>query len=134
MRRAGFTLLEIMVTLVIVATTLVALQSVVTDNLDGVEAAIQSRTVRTLARQKLEEYVSEGATGSNEGTFDQPELASYRYRITSEPIAVDETRSITKLRIEVSAIDDEDPGALTNGSADPRRVTLTTYVPSVEEQ
>lgn len=143
LRRRGFTLLEIMVSLLIVTTALVTLQAVITENLERTENSMKRRTARTLARQKLEQAMAnpEGATGS--GGFDDPMLQDFQWNVQQEQITVGTSGQMIQLTVTVTWLIEQgtagaQPRATGSVSQDNQgfgdtgqgRFALTTYVPA----
>lgn len=100
-RDLSFTLLEVMISILIVTVALLALQTIIIDKLDDADNAIKQRTARTLARQKLEEYLAAGGQGGGQGGFEEPELQGFTYNITQEEQTVGETGKIIKATITI---------------------------------
>lgn len=80
-RSRGFTLLELLLALVIVATALVALGASMSNGIAGASDAINQRTAREACRRLIEEAV---ATGETSGGGQVPGHEQLTYNITRE--------------------------------------------------
>lgn len=128
-RESGFTLVEVMVAMVIIAIAmgaLLATQSASTRTY----AEAKATTVSTLlARQKLAEILTGEfpAPGEEEGTFG--DLEGYGYLVTVRETPLEELREVT-VQVALIPSGDNGDGPAIGG------ITLTTYVadPGEEEE
>ena len=77
---AGFTLLEVLVAVAVVAIALVTLLRLHLLSLDATIRAQDLTTAVLLAQGKLASMGTFPETGEEEGTFEEPELAKYRWQ------------------------------------------------------
>lgn len=133
MNLRGLTLLEVLVSTLIVTTGLLFLQASITDNLEKSDRAVKRRAGATLARQKLEQYLSQGSASGTEGTFEEEGFPNYRFQIVEEEVTVGETGKMQRVRITVRyvSIDDDD---FNNQNQQNNDFSLTTFKKSEQEQ
>ena len=139
----GFTLLEVMVALAILATTLVVLLQVITNNVRATNHAKMTTAATLLARSKmtdLEDSILEnGFSTDNEtdkGTFRDQNFASFRWESTIERIelptdlkqaAQDQASDSSKSKDPMQALTGM-MGGLMSGFMDPIRIGLEESV------
>lgn len=129
----GLTLLEVLVSTLIVTTGLLFLQASITDNLEKSDRAVKRRAGATLARQKLEQYLSQGSASGTEGTFEEEGFPNYRFQIVEEEVTIGETGKMQRVRITVRyvSVDDDD---FNNQNQQNNDFSLTTFKKSEQEQ
>jgi len=128
MRRGerGFTLLEVTLAVLIVATALLTLQGTVADSVMRVDGAIKKRAARTLARLKLEEILANPSSAGGDGTFE--EHPAFTWSSTTSDIEVAENHKIIQVTVTVS-YELDDPGGASTGDAK-GKTTLTAFIPA----
>jgi general secretion pathway protein I len=144
---AGFTLLEIMVAVAILAATLVVMLSIVTNNVRSTNHAKMTTAATFLARNKMvdieDEILDQGFTDndeSGEGTFRDLGYPQFRWQTMIERIDLPADLS-TKARDQAGAesVDAKDPmsmltgfmGGMMSGFIDPIRIGLQESVRKV---
>ena len=98
-RQAGFTLLEVLVALAIIATVLLVMQGLVGDNIDRADRVKAKRTARLLARAKLEEVIL-GTEAAQSGSFEGYE--GFRWSVEEGAAPITETQSVRRVTITVT--------------------------------
>jgi general secretion pathway protein I len=119
---AGFTLLEVVVALAIVALLLVPLMRLHLLSLDATIRAQDLTTAVLLAQGQLTTLGPFPEPGEDNGTFEDPELAKYRWQTAVTEHTFDAEageKSVEVRRIEVTVL-------WTDGQSD-RRYTLESY-------
>jgi type II secretion system protein I len=101
---AGFTLLEVMVALAIVALVLMPLIRLHLLSLDATVRAQDLTTAVLLAQGHLTSLGDFPEEGEDEGTFEEPELAKYRWQqaVTAHTLVAEDGTNIDVRRIEVT--------------------------------
>jgi len=108
MRRAGFSLLEVIFAVTIVAVALVGLQAAVSGAILTSGDAVNRRAGRELARGKLEEILARAALGEEGGAEGSGEFEAYpefRWSSRTEEVQVGpegQTATIELVHLEVS--------------------------------
>jgi prepilin-type N-terminal cleavage/methylation domain-containing protein len=132
MRNRGLTLIEVIVSVAIVTVGLLLLQVSITDNLERADRSVKQRAATTLARQKLEDYLSQGSGGGTEGTFEEEGFPNYRWQIVQEEVTIGETGSMQRIKITVNFNGDSDND---NGSQNQNNnYTLVTFAESETDE
>lgn len=131
-RRRGFTLLELLLTLVIIATCLVALGASVSTGISSAADSINQRAAREICRAKLEEAIASGETSGGGQVENYP---GFQYNLTSEEKTVGAADSPTEKYLVLTCTvsfpqDNPSPGAsgATSGSSQAGSLTLVTMV------
>jgi general secretion pathway protein I len=144
---SGFTLLEIMVAVAILAATLVVMLSIVTNNVRSTNHAKMTTAATFLARNRMveieDEILDQGFTDNDEtgeGTFRDLGYPQFRWETAIERIDLPADLS-TKARDQASAdsLDAKDPmsmltgfmGGMMSGFIDPIRIGLQESVRKV---
>lgn len=133
MIQRGLTLLEVLVSTLIVTTGLLFLQASITDNLEKSDRAVKRRAGATLARQKLEQYLSEGSGSGTEGTFEEEGFPNYRFQIVEEEVTIGETGKMQRVKVTVRYMSPDDD-EFNDQNQQNNDFTLTTFKKSELEQ
>jgi len=93
----GFTLLEVMIAIAIIATALVTLLKAQNQNLRALTESADLTTATLLAKQKLAEVEIGGFPDLAEeaGNFSEGEFSKFRWRRTVAPTPFDRLREVT---------------------------------------
>lgn len=114
MRRRGFTLLEVVFAVAIVATSLLALQAAIAGSVQTATDTVNRRAARGLARSKMEEVLTGLVDAEGSGTFSEEGYDAFSWESRAEEMGVG------------GAAGDAEP------SEKVRKVTLTVSFPSDE--
>ncbi len=105
---AGFTLIEVMVALAIVAIALVPLLRLHLISLDSTIWSQDYTTAVLLAQEKMASIPAEPESGEEKGAFDDPAYSRFTWQTLvgeEEEVAVDETSEPLKVqRVEVTVL------------------------------
>lgn len=84
----GFTLLEVVFAVVIIATALLGLQAAMSGAILSAADSINRRAARTLARAKMEEILTEEIDAEGSGSFDEEGYAQFSWESRAEELGV----------------------------------------------
>lgn len=137
-RRAGFTLMEVVFAVAIVATALLALQATVSGSIRSAGDSINRRAARELCRAKLEEILA--GQESPDGGGEVEDRPGFRWSGRSEELQLGmpdaQTETVTVVTVEVTFPVDADSGgaggdtgALDGPEAGSDRVRLAGILP-----
>ncbi len=121
MRRAGsrvsaFTLLEVMFSVVIVATALLGLQAAITGSITVAADSIDRRAARALARSKMEEVLAGIIDAEGSGTFSEEGYEAFTWESRAEDMAVggagdtEASEKVRKVTLTISFPSDQGEG------------------------
>ncbi|MCO5166163.1 MAG: type II secretion system GspH family protein [Planctomycetes bacterium] len=117
--RGGFTLMEVVFAVAIVATALVALQATVAGSIQSAGTSVNRRAAREVCRAKLEEILA-GAE-SPDGGGELEDRPGFRWSARSEELAVGmperATEVVTVVVVEVTFPVFSDAGGAAGGAA-----------------
>lgn len=102
MRRseAGFTLVEVMVALMIVATSIAALQSISSASLRAAVETNHLRVAKMLLRAKAEEIAAGAETGAG-GDFEEQGFHGYAWAASEQQLQAGEEESVRSVEVTV---------------------------------
>lgn len=118
-RRQGFTLLEVVFAVVIIATALLGLQATVAGSIRSAGNSINRRAAREECRQKLEELLAGTVEAGDSG--DLPDRPNFRWssRIEEVQVGTGETKTevVRVVTVEMQFPEDTDAGGDDSGGA-----------------
>lgn len=101
--QSGFTLLEVMVAVSILAMVLVTLLGVKNRSMQDVLLADRMTTATLLAKREMTETLRNlvKAPGEEEGEFEEEEFKDYTWKKSITPMPLDNNQVITEIRVAV---------------------------------
>jgi type II secretion system protein I len=129
---AGFTLVEVMVALLIVATSIAALQAISNATLRSAVETNSLRIAKMLLRGKAEEVAAGVETGSG-GSFDDQGFAGYTWDVAQATLQAGEEETVVQVTVSVHypTLRGEDAAtvATAEGTEDgPGVIRVTTFI------